>query len=101
MQMAGRLLLVAAFALGGCASWKAAPGEGPKPIITLSDSNNDGLPDVARYRFVEYPDGDYEILDTNYDGYFDKKVGQGYGLQAEPLVPEIPWQQVEQMAKGK
>jgi len=102
MYKSVRLLLVATLALAGCASWKHDPSEPVKPMITLSDTNNDGIPDVARFRYTEFSaDGDYELLDKDYDGYFDTKVIQGYDLQEQPLKPEIPVQQIEQQAKGK
>lgn len=47
------------------------PNEG---VITRSDRNKDGRPDIESHRFPGTANPGYSLMDTNFDGIFDLRV---------------------------
>ncbi|MCJ8328382.1 MAG: hypothetical protein MJH11_00135 [Lentisphaeria bacterium] len=56
--------------------------------ITRKDRNNDGKTDSIFYDHG-MADGDYEYVDTDCDGYYDKKIIYGIGVFEKKVMIKV------------
>ncbi len=53
--------------------------------ITLLDRNKDGIADKKIFHAPGWADVDYELIDTNFNGRYDKKVRYCYTVTTESI----------------
>ncbi len=49
-------------------------------VVRERDTNRDGNIDIRRYNAIGAADADFELIDTDFDGRFDRKTTYGYAI---------------------
>jgi hypothetical protein len=58
--------------------------------VSYYDRNDDAKVDREFHRFVGWADADWELLDEDFDGRFDKKVRYGVGVFKSAVDIPVP-----------
>lgn len=88
-----RICLLVAILLSGCAQdSQIEPAAPSKPIeqVTYHDRNGDGKVDQETHRYPNMADADWELVDNDYDGKYEKKIHYGVGIFETSVDSPVP-----------
>lgn len=81
--------LLAILTLGSCTSSSGDP-LADREKVTYRDRNNDGKVDIENHTYSGVADADWQLLDNDYDGRYEKKILFGIGVIESAVDIPVP-----------